>query len=947
MPKKFVVRLRKGGVTGNIVANSQVITINPLTAGNIFPSNFQDGRLAGRITTTNRAANFIKAIIPRPTTTTTTTTRAPSQTTTTTTLPAGSIPPPTTPTTPTTRAPSTGKWEIVSISPRRIIAGQFYTVTISYPTLTTDATVFLGIIQVTNSSVIADNKFRPAIEDINAPPQFYQSPNAINQILSTHTVKAGPAGTFTVKITLQRSLTWLLSDFTGFNFFLYDNIYKQLDVWGKGDVNLLPIIGKGAASNITIDVDDIYAYRYSQRKIVVTGLSEGTSYALVLKHWWEWADGYGRSPVAETRKFESTWFLGFNNAGLNNTEGWILGGTYSGGRFPREQPVTPGSSQLVNAYYYYFTATSAPSKAIPLEVTSDLINVNYLNTIGTNNFTDKQFDAAKQYKFTVSLATGDGRQHIDANVIKDEIILRDHRPQIRVRIDNVRTLTKTNKLSINIATSRAINSTDLSSRGIRILIAFFGENNNVTSNSFIVSTAKPHQSQYVGNQNTYFDILTPINAGAGGDVEVQLNPAGTYKNGQFGFEMFYYNVGSEPITPVNWPSTYEKIASYRGVYTIDSASTENITVTNLVYTPSDGILNETNNNTLLLSFDITSDVVKTVYWRIEGQNITADDFDGASSGNFDTKVGTAPITKFPVTARADAAIEGSEVFTIKLYTSNSAGAVPFYTFPQFTIEDTSTRVDELVTLASSEVPPFFNNVPLTFVVSRAWPNSKFDVIANGNIIKKDLTVDKLGSWTGTIDFSGTPVGELPITFKFAHTGNERISKVKFVGDKTGGAVTPPPGGAVTPPPPPPDNPFADNLEFGRLYLGKGQEGEDLYGQAYKFTKSTAGITKIVIQAKLASYTGDVSYNEMSYYPYTVYDSDTPETEDSGRFAIPGVGEIRLFTGSHPEETNFGFPACKVGYRMTITYSGGTWSTSSTSKPADYIRTGGTSSGGDG
>lgn len=88
MPKQFVVRLRRGSPTGTIVANSQVITINPLSGTSIFPSNFSDGRLQGKLTTNNRVANFLKTIVAQPTTTTTrapTTTLAPGQTTTTTT----------------------------------------------------------------------------------------------------------------------------------------------------------------------------------------------------------------------------------------------------------------------------------------------------------------------------------------------------------------------------------------------------------------------------------------------------------------------------------------------------------------------------------------------------------------------------------------------------------------------------------------------------------------------------------------------------------------------------------------------------------------------------------------------------------------------------------------------------------------------------------------------
>lgn len=93
MPKQFVVRLRRGSPTGSIVANSQVITINPLTGSTIFPSNFTDGRLQGKVTTNNRVANFLKTVMAVPptstTTSTTSTTTRPPGTTTTTTLPAG------------------------------------------------------------------------------------------------------------------------------------------------------------------------------------------------------------------------------------------------------------------------------------------------------------------------------------------------------------------------------------------------------------------------------------------------------------------------------------------------------------------------------------------------------------------------------------------------------------------------------------------------------------------------------------------------------------------------------------------------------------------------------------------------------------------------------------------------------------------------------------------
>ena len=82
MARKFVIRLRKGGPAGIIVANSQVIDIAPLSSDVMRPNNFTDGRLQGKITTLNRVASFIKTVSPAATTTTTstttTTTRAPN-----------------------------------------------------------------------------------------------------------------------------------------------------------------------------------------------------------------------------------------------------------------------------------------------------------------------------------------------------------------------------------------------------------------------------------------------------------------------------------------------------------------------------------------------------------------------------------------------------------------------------------------------------------------------------------------------------------------------------------------------------------------------------------------------------------------------------------------------------------------------------------------------------
>lgn len=62
MAKKFVVKLRKGGPSGNVVATSQVITIKGLGDTAPVTSDFKDGALGGVIKTNDGQACFVKTI---------------------------------------------------------------------------------------------------------------------------------------------------------------------------------------------------------------------------------------------------------------------------------------------------------------------------------------------------------------------------------------------------------------------------------------------------------------------------------------------------------------------------------------------------------------------------------------------------------------------------------------------------------------------------------------------------------------------------------------------------------------------------------------------------------------------------------------------------------------------------------------------------------------------
>ena len=971
MPKKFVVRLRKGGVTGNIVANSQVITIDPLNAGKIFPSNFEDGRLAGRIITTNHAGNFIKNIIPRQTSTTTstststsTTTRPPQGTTTTTTLGPGQT---TTTTTfrgssTTTTTTSSNKYsdivKIESITPAEMFPGDTVTVKIVHPKIPNDTSqeYNLGIFCV-NDPGIQDYKLAPDLNTFDSPTFQHPTPgNSPQFILTKFLLRDFSPGTFTLQLKLSKNIPWLTKPegLTKWSWGIYTSqpwseaagYNMEISSFKPLDPTLKPVLKPSTnlpeiniVRNNDTALDQTFILPGETAHIKLSNLVVGRGYAVVLKHVYE----FGSSIVNNTRKFSKTWFNETYRVNAGK-DAWMIGGISND--YPAKieinandlQAVAVASPPSVTAYWYTFEAVST-TKTITLGIANNLF-VNFINTEETADFTitSSNFRDASQYLFTVDLDDMSKATTVDAfepnRKIQNRIVLRDTKIQILSKIaDNNYKLTRDNSIKIVLEGSRDITANDRGPSGLQIVVCFLeSTGGQLSSNSFnfgigFLGDEMPHNSSYPGKQNLTIDIgnLTKIS----GSFVVNLKPGGTYKNGKFSIAIYMIKKNIE--TPTN--STL--VAFYQDKFTIDDnllvPATGEVTFANIAFTPANAILNETpTDNILKLSMDVIATSVQKIWWKMTGySSLNANDFEAGFSGSFDTKVGTTSFKDYAIIVKADATLEYDEKFQIAFFTSSTA-TTPFYTIPTiFTIKDTSTKIDESVKLADSNKTPYRVSVPVTFQIEGGIRNTSFSIIVNGNI-RETTTLDDSGKKIITIDFTGVPEVNLPVTFRFDGSKNEKVVTIPFGVSDTG----------LT-------NPFDGNLEFGRLYLGKGQEGEDLYGQAYKFTKSTAGITKIVIQAKLASYTGDVSYNEMSYYPYTVYDSDTPETEDSGRFAIPGVGEIRLFTGSHPEETNFGFPACKVGYRMTITYSGGTWSTSSTSKPADYIRTGGTSSGGDG
>jgi len=82
----------------------------------------------------------------------------------------------------------------------------------------------------------------------------------------------------------------------------------------------------------------------------------------------------------------------------------------------------------------------------------------------------------------------------------------------------------------------------------------------------------------------------------------------------------------------------------------------------------------------------------------------------------------------------------------------------------------------------------------------------------------------------------------------------------------------------------------------------------------------------------------------------VYDSDWgDQTDGDGNtiyFSLPASGVFRAVTGTNSNEQFFSPGSGQVAYRITVYSASQTWSSSSTTTPNDFIRTGGTFGGGE-
>lgn len=739
MAKKFVVRLRKGSPSGNIVANSQVITIDPLAGGTIFPSNFTDGRLQGKVTTLDRVANFIKAVIPRPTTSTTstTTTRAPSAGTTTTTTS-----PPSSGTTTTTTTKGRTIYTQYKIETTKLSFTEGETVTVKCYLTAEHPTdrVWLAIRQKNIGTT-----FRPDIASILSPTSWVigeETAGIIGYKLA--------ADTYYQEITfsIKKSLSWLATDLD-FVFELY-----------KGSTtNPIPTANLGRSAFLAVKLtrpdrqisilngstEQTYFLPGQTMTIRLQGLDSGTKYAVALQR------KLGTRPKSTD---VTTSFIPASDA---FAEGWTQGGQ-STGLFT----TTP------NNWWYTFTGTT---------------NTKNINLTFASSVTFDQGKAAYPFDIDVyKINEVPGKTSIDSlpllQSLNNELLSTSQVFNSYMQTPNAVILEGSDQSAkLNIETLRRFVSED--NINYVTIVVRPGDSNPNTLNGTVFTgelTISSTSTITIQNNNTLpgvFNYRYNMSADSkaiwtGDNAKILKLTIPTATSGSQG--------GNARITVYASSTTTiddTKIVSNIPLAFIVADKSFPPTITNWRPNPSSNQINEVLAKTFSVVFTLTDTVVRTIYWSVIGIGVTDADFDGPYYGNFASKVGATEV-EGGFKLRNDNTVEPDEKMSVAFYLTqtdfdNRSNA--FYTSPIITVSDGTNLVNEKVSIASADIPPYYKGDSITFIITGGVPNDKVDM-TDGTTTYPSVTLDASGNFTvRTGPFND--IREWQLTLFFNATKHER------------------------------------------------------------------------------------------------------------------------------------------------------------------------------
>lgn len=764
MSKQFVVRLRKGSPTGNIVANSQVITIDSLPAGTIFPSNFTDGRLQGQISTLNRVSNFIKTIVPSPTTTTT----LPPLTTTTT--QAGQT---TSTTSTTTKANTPYNNYKIEVSTADILEGQTVLVKCYLTSAHPPNQMWLSIKQ-TN----VNGQYRPDSLSIASPSIWTIAEKSVGVIGSKFSTMMYYQE---VSITLKSPLAWVTDD-VNFRFELYQGSSTNPNPTSSTASNPVAFTSmtlKKSSRGIAVYKDAAvrdYFLPNETMTLVVTGLTANKKYAVAL------------SRTLTTRPRATDVSTSFIAPSETFSEGWTQGGQ-SIGLFKN----TPAN------WWYTFQATSA-TKNITLTFAS---SITFDSSVNSYPFELKLFlidePSPGQYILGTTSIGGassaiellSSNQGYYISMLKDnasvlegssqtaELVLKTGRKFITE--DNI------NYLTIVVLPGNenpsTLNGTNFSGR-------FTVESSENSGPLIVENIVKDNSIPGVFNYRFNLNSYGTSRAKWDGEYTKALSvsaPTATSGNQGGPARIKVYATSGTTLTED------KLVANIAPAFTlVDSLSPP--VITNWTPNPSTNQINEILAKNFSVRFTITDTVVRTIYWQATGVGITESDFEGPYKGNFNTGIGSITVDG-GFRLRNDNTIEPDEKLTVNFFLTENdlnTGQNAFYVSPVITVSDGTNLVNEQVKIADSNVPPYYTGDSITLIITGGVPNDRVS-LTDGITVYPSFNLDASGNFTVT---SG-PFNDVrlwTLTLLFDATKHERTVSFTIQQRPTGdaGSGEPPP-----------------------------------------------------------------------------------------------------------------------------------------------------------
>lgn len=791
MARQFVVRLRRQGANGPIVANSQVITITDSPAGPISSNAFRDLILQGRINTLDRVANFIKQL-----TVVTTTTEAPIITTSTTST-----------TSTTTTKPRTYKIEGVLSYLKQ---GDFYDFKVS--TLTT-GDYYSIVIKSTIEGIHPKDIFQMFVRSrdafLNGFSEGYidgsetEKPNHIfadkvvwNEKNTLYLVFRAQSPVQTLRLEIRSNV------FANTNFAKYAALPFTLELY---NYNALILIHRPDPIFIRYIYNTApYTYTLTVDKFEQGFVQESDN------------NTPGRSSLQFTPKFTVSTSRPLNIyeiIDLNETPvRWVISILDQ----PNQNPdvFTAADFQTVEStntnpnypgdfnFYYDYTPVTVPEVNDEPDFTIQPRFTANLRAVA-DNIIDVGYAVGRGYVFPISAAPTSNYAaffndparlfaSLDLFEVKDQIGQAPSITNISITNYSVNEGSKIQKLVFELGSSHFNQTTDPNSRYIKRNGVDLGGETGGYTRSFKGIAVDP------ANGGIHSSIAADLYGDYGSNSERIKD---WMANIPIGFRMLWVTYDAMLVADDLHSTAQSLFGGYGfGIQTSGKAKNARCCgigwqtrgggpadVQTLTYaSPLTKVmeLNVTSGSPsqrFSMSFDCYDSESKTIYWfaKPSSGGLDALDFVGPSTGNFDTVANQKKQVTIVLEIKTDFLTEGPENFKIALSKTQNVDEA-FYLSDDITIEDTSTTRSEVVSLA----PGQSNNVyasseNLRYRVVGGLPNTTYTISVSSSTYNK--TLDASGEANDSFPLTVTS-GRVTATFRFAGTSNTRTLSYSVVDD---------------------------------------------------------------------------------------------------------------------------------------------------------------------